>query len=364
MRIILTGGGTGGHIYPALAFINYIKTVEPDSEILYVGTKKGLENKIVPQAGIPFKTVDVQGFRRSLSLQNFKTITKFLSSTSESKKIIKDFKPDVVVGTGGYVAGPVLYAAEKLHIPTLIHEQNSIPGITNKFLSKRVSKIAVAFEAAKPFFPADKTIFTGNPRAQEVADLQPTDVLETEYHLKNDKKTIVIFGGSRGAQTINEAVKAALPSFKDKAYQVVYASGQIYYDEDQAIFDQYKEAENIAIRPYISNMLEVLASSDLILCRAGATTIAEVTALGLPTIFVPSPNVTADHQTKNAQALVDIGAAKMIRDAELSAENMLSTIDDIFADETNYQKMAENSRKAGVPDASKRLYDLVKEITR
>lgn len=362
MRIILTGGGTGGHIYPALAFIKYIKEAEPNSEILYVGTERGLESKIVPAAGIAFKTVDVQGFKRSLSLDNFRTIAKFLTSTQAAKKIIKDFKPDVVVGTGGYVAGPVLYAAETLHIPTLIHEQNSIPGITNKFLSKRVTKIAVAFEAAKAYFPAEKTVFAGNPRAQEVAHLQATDILTTEYGLQKGKKTVVIFGGSRGAMTINEAFKKALPLFEKEDFQVVYASGQIYYDEDQAIFDAYKESKNIAIRPYISNMLDVFAASDLVLCRAGATTIAEVTALGLPTIFVPSPNVTADHQTKNAQALVDIHAAKMIRDTELTGDLMVSTIRDIFADEENYQTMSDNSRKAGVPDASDRLYQLVKEI--
>ncbi|MFC4651584.1 undecaprenyldiphospho-muramoylpentapeptide beta-N-acetylglucosaminyltransferase [Lactococcus nasutitermitis] len=364
MRIIVTGGGTGGHIYPALAFIHYLRSVEPDSEVLYVGTKRGLENKIVPAAGLDFKTVDVQGFRRSLSLDNFRTVTKFISSTREAKKIIKEFQPDVVLGTGGYVAGPVLYAAAQLKIPTLIHEQNSIPGITNKFLSKRVKQIAVAFEAAKPFFPAEKTVFTGNPRAQEVASLQASDVLEKEYQLQADKKTVVIFGGSRGAMTINEAFKQALPEFAKQDYQVVYASGQIYFDEDKEIFAKYENTGNIAIRPYISNMLEVLASSDLILCRAGATTIAEVTALGLPTIFVPSPNVTANHQTKNAQALVDKGAAKLIPDRELTGELMLQTISEIFENEEAYQTMAANSLTAGVPDASDKLYKLVKEITK
>lgn len=362
MKIIVTGGGTGGHIYPALAFINYLKAVEPDSEILYVGTERGLESRIVPDAGLAFKTIDVQGFRRSLSLSNFKTIYKFLKSTSDAKKLVKDFKPDVVIGTGGYVAGPVLYAAAKLKIPTIVHEQNSIPGITNKFLSKYVDKVAVAFEAAKVYFPEGKTVAVGNPRAQEVANLEATDILKTEYNLKTDKKTVVIFGGSRGAQTINEAVKAALPKFAEEEYQIVYASGQIYFDEDQVEFGKYDATENIAIRPYISNMLEVLASSDLILCRAGATTIAEITALGLPTIFVPSPNVTADHQTKNAQALVDIGAAMMISDAKLTADTMLASISEIFSNEELYHAMSVASKKAGVPDASDRLYKLVKEI--
>ncbi|MEG0908483.1 MAG: UDP-N-acetylglucosamine--N-acetylmuramyl-(pentapeptide) pyrophosphoryl-undecaprenol N-acetylglucosamine transferase, partial [Lactococcus sp.] len=250
MRIIVTGGGTGGHIYPALAFINHLKTIESDSDILYVGTERGLESKIVPAAGVPFKTVDVQGFRRSLSLNNFKTIYKFLKSTSDAKKIVKNFKPDVVIGTGGYVAGPVLYAAAKLNVPTIVHEQNSIPGITNKFLSKYVDKVAVAFEAAKPFFPEAKTVFAGNPRAQEVATLKATDILETDYQLQKGKKTVVIFGGSRGAQTINEAVKAALPKFAEADYQIIYASGQIYFDEDHEEFAKYADAANIAIRPY------------------------------------------------------------------------------------------------------------------
>ena len=218
-------------------------------------------------------------------------------------------------------------------------------GITNKFLSKYVDKVAVAFEAAKPFFPESKTVFAGNPRAQEVATLKATDILETEYQLQKGKKTVVIFGGSRGAQTINEAVKAALPKFAEADYQIVYASGQIYFDEDHEEFEKYADAANIAIRPYISNMLEVLASSDLILCRAGATTIAEITALGLPTIFVPSPNVTADHQTKNAQALVDIGAAKMIKDVDLTADTMLASISEIFSDEELYQAMSVASEK-------------------
>lgn len=362
MRIIITGGGTGGHIYPALAFIKYLKKVDPESKILYVGTKRGLENKIVPAAGIDFQTVDVQGFRRSLSLENFRTVAKFLKATRDAKQIIKDFVPDVVIGTGGYVAGPVLYAAEKLHLPTLIHEQNSIPGITNKFLSKRVDRIAVAFEAAKSYFPSEKTYFTGNPRAQEIADLSQSDILVTKYHLKKDKKTVVIFGGSRGAQTINEAFKEALPELKKQDFQTVYASGQIYYDEDKALFAQYEAASNIAIRPYISDMLEVFSAADLVLCRAGATTIAEVTALGLPTIFVPSPNVTANHQTKNAQALVKVGAAKMIADSDLTGKRMIQTINAIFSNTENYEKMAQNSRKAGVPDASERLYQLVKEL--
>ena len=233
MKIIVSGGGTGGHIYPALSFIKYLKTVEPNLSVLYIGTKKGLESTIVPENGINFKTIDIQGFKRSLSLENVKTVYKFLKSVSDAKKIIKDFKPDVVVGTGGYVAGPVVYAAAKLKIPTIVHEQNSIPGITNKFLSRYASRVALAFQEAGTFFPSNKTVFTGNPRAQEVADLIESGNVLSQYDLDGTKKTVVIFGGSRGALKINTAVLEALPELAKKDYQILYASGEIYFNDPE-----------------------------------------------------------------------------------------------------------------------------------
>ncbi|GFH42409.1 UDP-N-acetylglucosamine--N-acetylmuramyl-(pentapeptide) pyrophosphoryl-undecaprenol N-acetylglucosamine transferase [Lactococcus hodotermopsidis] len=365
MKIIVTGGGTGGHIYPALSFIHYLKTVEPDVSVLYIGTEKGLESKIVPENGIAFKTVDVQGFKRSLSPKNIKTVYKFLKSVLEAKKIIKNFKPDVVIGTGGYVAGPVVYAATTLKIPTIVHEQNSIPGVTNKFLSKRATRVALAFQEAGSFFPSPKTVFTGNPRAQEVADLDDSGNVLGQYGLDSKKKTIVIFGGSRGALKINTAVVEALAILAQKEYQILYASGEIYFNDDEfaETFAKYNQEKNIKIVPYIKNMVEVLNDADLILSRAGATTLAEITALGLPSILVPSPYVTADHQTKNAQALQHAGAAVMLRNDELTGENIVSTIDDILLNDTTYRQMAENALREGVPDASERLYQVVKEVT-
>lgn len=357
MRIIITGGGTGGHIYPALAFLKYLKQEEPDTEVLYIGTKKGLEAKIVPAAGIELKTIDIQGLRRSLSPQNLKTAYKFVKSVSDAKKIMRAFKPDVVLGTGGYVAGPVVYAAAQLKIPTIIHEGNSFPGITNRFLAKRVDKIAVGFHAAQEYFPAEKTTFTGNPRAQEVADAAS----QVE---KFEQPTVVIFGGSRGALQLNKAFIEALPELAKRPFKTVYASGEIYYDDYKAIFEQYKTAANLDIRPYINNMTELLSKSHLFLGRSGSTTIAEVTALGLPAIYVPSPNVTADQQTKNAQEYVDQGAAQIIPDGELTGERLVEAISAILEDNESYQKMQAASRKAGVPDASERLYQLVKEISR
>lgn len=364
MKIIVSGGGTGGHIYPALSFIQYLKTVEPDVSVLYIGTKKGLESKIVPENDIALETVDVQGFKRSLSPENIKTVCKFIKSVSDAKKIIKAFKPDIVLGTGGYVAGPVVYAATKLKIPTIIHEQNSIPGVTNKFLSKYATRVALAFQEAGRFFPSNKTVFTGNPRAQEVADLTDSGNVLGQYGLDSDKKTIVIFGGSRGALKINTAVVEALPELAKKAYQILYASGDIYYNDAEfsETFATYNQAKNIKIVPYIKNMVEVLNDADLILSRAGATTLAEITALGLPSILVPSPYVTSDHQTKNAEALENAGAAMMIKNAELTGESIVSAIDSILLDDVKYRQMAENALREGVPDASERLYQVLKDV--
>ena len=211
MRLLVSGGGTGGHIYPALALIERLKQVEPDTEVLYVGTTRGLENKIVPAAGLRLKTLHTQGFKRSLSLENFKTVYLFLKSVHDAKKIIRDFKPDVVLGTGGYVSGAVLYAAAKMHIPTVIHEQNSVVGITNKFLSRYVDEIAIAFEAARDQFPADKVNMTGNPRAQQVAANASSNYSWTNDGLSDDKPTMMVFGGSQGAPKINQSVIDAIP---------------------------------------------------------------------------------------------------------------------------------------------------------
>ncbi|CEN29197.1 UDP-N-acetylglucosamine-N-acetylmuramyl-(pentapeptide)pyrophosphoryl-undecaprenol N-acetylglucosamine transferase [Lactococcus piscium] len=364
MKIIVSGGGTGGHIYPALSFIKFLKTVEPNLSVLYIGTEKGLESTIVPENGIPFKTVDVQGFKRSLSPENVKTVYKFMKSVSDAKKMIKDFKPDIVIGTGGYVAGPVVYAAAKLKIPTIVHEQNSIPGITNKFLSRYATRVALAFQEAGEFFPPKKTSFTGNPRAQEVADLTESGNVLSDYGLATNKKTIVIFGGSRGALKINTAVIEALPELAKKTYQILYASGEIYFNDPEfsEMFKTYNKEKNIKIVPYIKNMVEVLNDADLILSRAGATTLAEITALGLPSILVPSPYVTADHQTKNAEALENAGAAIRIKNDTLTGERIVNAIDSLLLDDVTYRQMAENALREGVPDASQRLYQLVKDV--
>ncbi|MEI5994863.1 undecaprenyldiphospho-muramoylpentapeptide beta-N-acetylglucosaminyltransferase [Candidatus Enterococcus mansonii] len=363
MKILITGGGTGGHIYPALAFVNHMKKVEPATEFMYVGTENGLENQIVPKYDIPFKTIKIQGFRRSLSPENLKTVYLFLNSIGKAKKIIREFQPDVVIGTGGYVSGSVVYAAKQLKIPTIIHEQNSIPGMTNKFLSRYATKVAICFPDVAEYFPKEKVVLTGNPRAQEVVTIEKTQVL-SEYSLDPDRKTVVIFGGSRGALKINQAFIEALPLFEQKEYQVLYASGDRYYKELQEKLNLIeKKLTNISIQPYIDKMAEVLASADLMVGRAGATSIAEFTALGLPAILIPSPYVTNDHQTKNAQSLVKSGAVEMITDQELTGHSLVKAIDEILLDEKRHQQMADASKHEGIPDASDRLYKVVRDIT-
>ncbi|EOH93450.1 undecaprenyldiphospho-muramoylpentapeptide beta-N-acetylglucosaminyltransferase [Enterococcus haemoperoxidus ATCC BAA-382] len=363
MKILITGGGTGGHIYPALALVNHVKQVEPNTEFMYVGSQAGLESQIVPKYNIPFKTIKIQGFRRSLSPQNIKTVYLFLSSIGKAKKIIRDFQPDIVIGTGGYVSGSVVYAAKQLKIPTIIHEQNSIPGMTNKFLSRYVTKVAICFPDVAEYFPKEKVVLTGNPRAQEVVTIEKTNVL-SEYGLDPKKKTVVIFGGSRGALKINQAFIEAFPLFEEREYQVLYASGERYYKELQETLNlSEKKLTNISIQPYIDKMAEVLAAADLMVGRAGATSIAEFTALGLPAILIPSPYVTNDHQTKNAQSLVRSGAVEMITDQELTGPKLVTEIDGVLLDDTRHQSMAEASKKEGIPDAAERLYKVVKEIT-
>ncbi|WP_268913776.1 undecaprenyldiphospho-muramoylpentapeptide beta-N-acetylglucosaminyltransferase [Lentilactobacillus sp. SPB1-3] len=363
MRLIISGGGTGGHIYPALAVIEDLMKQEPDSEVLYVGSERGLEGGIVKKQGIKFVPLEIQGFKRSLSLENFKTVSLFLKSVRKSKKIIKDFKPDVVIGTGGYVSGAVVYAAARMKVPTLIHEQNSVVGLTNKFLSRFVDKIGVGFEAAKSQFSAKKVEFVGNPRAQQVANMHST-FKWSDIGLADDKKTVLIFGGSQGAPKINSAVVSAITKFSQRDYQVVFVTGQKRYDGIMQQLENVQVAENVKILPYIDNMPSVLPKVDLIVGRSGATSIAEITALGIPSILIPSPYVTADHQTKNTLSLVDNKAALMIKESDLNGESLLKHIDQLMLDDDQRNQMAAQSKKMGVVDSADRVLNLARSINK
>ncbi|WP_105956274.1 undecaprenyldiphospho-muramoylpentapeptide beta-N-acetylglucosaminyltransferase [Apilactobacillus quenuiae] len=361
MRLIVSGGGTGGHIYPALALIEEVLEKEPDSKILYVGSTRGLEKDIVPKKRIDFKELEIQGFKRSISLYNFKTVALFLKSVHKSKRIIKDFKPDVVIGTGGYVSGAVVYAAAKLHVPSMIHEQNSVVGLTNRFLSKYVDKIAVGFKDAIKQFPKNKTTYTGNPRAQQVANIK-SDFKWSEYGLKDDVPTVLIFGGSQGALKINQVVSDSISQFNKRSYQIVFVTGAKRYDDVMKKISNLNLSSNIIIKKYIADMPRVLPKVDLIVGRAGATSLAEITSLGIPAILIPSPYVTADHQTKNALSLVKNDAALIITENDLSTDNLMKNIDFVMHDKIKRDEMANNSRNMGCRDSSSRLFSLAKSI--
>lgn len=365
MKIIISGGGTGGHIYPALAIAREVMHREPDSQILYIGTKRGLELDLVVKENIPFEAVEITGFKRSLSFENVKTIWRFLKATKKAKKIIREFKPDVVVGTGGYVCGPVVYAASRLKIPTLIHEQNVIPGLTNKFLSRFTDRIAVSFSGSATYFPKEKTVITGNPRATEVARADGKKGLKS-LQVPSRKKVVLIVGGSRGAKAINEAVYEMVPYLgKYPDYHFIYVTGEVHY---QGVLEKMQKLAtfpgNLTVRPFIYNMPEVLAGIDLIVNRAGASFLAEITALGLPSILIPSPYVTNNHQEKNARWLEEQGAGMVILESELTGNKLLQTIDQILSKPQERERMSIAAKKLGKPEAATLIYEQLKAITR
>lgn len=363
MRIVVSGGGTGGHIYPALALIREIQKVEKDAEFLYIGTENGLESKLVPRENIPFKAIHITGFKRKLSFENVKTIYRFLKGVKHSKRLLKEFKADVVIGTGGYVCGPVVYAASKLGIPTIIHEQNSVPGLTNKFLSRYVDKIGICFEEAREFFPEEKVVLTGNPRASEVLSQDGLKGRQS-VGLKGDSKAVLIFGGSRGARPINEAVMKALSEFGSKPYQVLYITGDVHFEQVQKEVELVGNPDNVIIKPFIYNMPEVLAGIDLTVSRAGATTLAELTALGIPSILIPSPYVTNNHQEKNARSLSERGAAKLLLEKDVTGKKLVDAVDEIIMDEKLHSSMKQSAEKLGIQDAANRMYQLIQGIVK
>ncbi|HEY2420518.1 MAG TPA: undecaprenyldiphospho-muramoylpentapeptide beta-N-acetylglucosaminyltransferase [Neobacillus sp.] len=363
MKVVISGGGTGGHIYPALALIREIQKETEEAQFLYIGTKNGLESDLVPRENIPFKSIHITGFKRKLSFENVKTIFRFLKGVGDSKKILKEFKPDVVIGTGGYVCGPVVYAAAKLNIPTIIHEQNSVPGLTNKFLSRYVKKIAVCFDDAKEYFPKDKVVFTGNPRASEVVGRDGIKGL-LSAGLSTNMPTVLIFGGSRGARPINEAVIKSLSELSEKPYQVLYVTGEVHFEDVKKEVELVGNPKNVVIKPFIHNMPEVLSGVDLVVSRAGATTLAEITSLGIPSILIPSPYVTNNHQEKNAKSLSEHGAAVLLLEKDLNNNSLVQQIDRILKNKDHLKEMKMKAKKMGVPDSASRLYKLMGQLVR
>ena len=349
-RVIISGGGTGGHIFPAVAIANALKKLAPDTEILFVGANGRMEMEKVPAAGYPIIGLDIQGFQRNSLFKNVMLPFRLFNSVLRARSIIKDFKPDVAVGVGGYASGPLLYAASKMKIPYLIQEQNSFAGITNKWLGKDAAVICVAFAGMEKFFPAKKIIITGNPIRKEAVDIENKRFAAAELlSLSPHKKTILLTGGSLGAGTLNKSMLAGLDKIIAADVQLIWQTGKYYY---QSVLEQIKGKEhpNIKVLEFLHRMDLAYAASDLVISRAGAGTIAELCAVKKPAILVPSPNVAEEHQTKNAVALVKNDAAILIADsvAELELVNIALML---IENKGKCKELAENIGKMALPDA-------------
>lgn len=366
MRIIVSGGGTGGHIYPAVTLIRAIQEKNPAATFLYVGTPHGLEADIVPKEGIPFRTVDVRGFKRSLSPTNLGRAIAALTGVVKAVGIVRAFRPDAAIGTGGYVCGPTLLAASLMGVPTLIQEQNVVPGITNRLLAKFVTRIAVGTAAAVAHFPKEKVVFTGNPIRREVMAASRASALAA-FRFDPAKKTVLVSGGSQGAKTINRAMIGVIAHYA--AYpevQILHVTGRGEYEDTLSRLREAgvdPAADNIAVRPYLYDMPQALAAADLAVFRAGALGIAELTARGVPAILVPYPYATDNHQEKNAKAMAEAGAAQMILDGDLTAERLLAACEALLEDEEGLRRMGAISRSLGRPQAAEEIAALVLAMT-
>lgn len=356
MRVIVAAGGTGGHIYPALAIIERIKKEDKNSKILYVGTTDRMEKDIVPARGIDFVGVEIKGLNRKNVFSNFSVMKKFLKAIKRSKEIIKEFKPDIVIGVGGYITAPVLYAAHKLHVKTMIHEQNSIPGLSNKFLAKFVDTICVSLPGSIQYFPKGKTVYTGNPRSEEI--LMIDKVSKSKYGFSSYKKLVLIVMGSLGSTTMTQKLKEAIGKFRGKNYQVLVITGKAYYDE-------YKELDipdNVKLLPYTEELIQIMKDTDLMVSRAGASTISEITGIGLPSILVPSPYVTHNHQYLNAKELEDAGACTILEEKDFSGDALCQKIDSILSDKHVYLSMKKASQSFGIKDSLTKIYQEILKL--
>lgn len=356
MKVIISAGGTGGHIYPALSIIRKIKEKEPQSEFLYIGTTNRMEHTIIPNEGIPYLGIDISGINRKHLLKNFKVLKDYRKSVKLLKKKMKEFNPDIVLGVGGYVTAPVVSTAKKLGYKTLIHEQNSIPGVSNKFLSKYADRIGVSLETSMQYFPKKKVFFSGNPRSEEIQKAKA--ISKRELGLSNSKQLVLIVMGSLGSTTMNQKLKEILPSFENKEYEVIFVTGKEYYEW----FQNVHVPSNVKVVPYLDQMLGVLKSTDLIVTRAGASTIAEITSIGLPSIMVPSPYVTHNHQFKNAKALEEKNASMILAEKDFTKETLIEKIDFILNDTKVYEKMKKSAKALGVEDSATRIYKEIRAL--
>ncbi len=356
-KFIISGGGTGGHIYPAIAIANGLKERYPSAEFLFVGAKDRMEMEKVPQAGYPIEGLWISGLQRNLKLKNLSFPLKLVSSLARSRKIIKKFKPDVAIGTGGYASAPLLRVATMRNIPSLIQEQNSHAGITNKWLSKKVQTICVAYAGMEQFFPKEKIVFTGNPVRQDLLDIasKREEALKF-FKLRQGTKTLLVLGGSLGARAINQLIGHKLKFLQDQDLQIIWQCGKYY-------FESYQDRSNgqVHVHAFLNRMDLAYAAADVIISRAGALSVSELCLVGKPVIFIPSPNVAEDHQTKNAKSIVAENAALMIAEKELDDE-FESVMSRLLGDASQQKKLSENIQKLARPNATEAIIDEIEKI--
>ena len=355
LKFIISGGGTGGHIYPAIAIANELKAQYPDAEFLFVGAKDKMEMQKVPQAGYEIKGLWISGIQRKITLQNAMFPIKLLSSLWNSYRIIKKFNPNVVIGTGGFASGAVLKMASLMNIPIVVQEQNSYPGITNKLLAKKASSICVAYEGLESFFPKDKIKLTGNPVRQDLLDIDTKQIQSlTYFELDSTKRTLLVLGGSLGARKVNQLIAQEIHFITQLGVQVLWQCGKLYYDE----YSHLNTKENVHVLAFIDKMDLAYAAADVVISRSGASSVSELCIVGKPTIFIPSPNVSEDHQTKNALAIVKKKAAVLLRENELE-EKFKNTFAELLSNDDMQDKLSKKIHKLAMPNATK---EIVKEI--
>ncbi|PHR45092.1 MAG: undecaprenyldiphospho-muramoylpentapeptide beta-N-acetylglucosaminyltransferase [Fluviicola sp.] len=362
-KVIISGGGTGGHIFPAIAIANQIKKENPNAEILFIGAEGKMEMEKVPAAGYKIEGLWISGFQRRFTWKNFVLPFKIIASLWKARKIIKKFKPQAVIGVGGYASGPTLRIASKMGIPTIVQEQNSFPGKTNKILSKTVTKICVAYENLERFFPKEKIVFTGNPVRRSVVEIKGVrESSLAEYGLSSEKKTVLVVGGSLGAKTLNESLVSKIQILQENNIQLIWQCGK-YQHEEMLAKTKNIDMTGVVLEQFITEMQKAYAAADVIVSRAGAIAVSELCIIGKPLILVPSPNVAEDHQTKNAIALVNDSAAILVKDVD-SRVQLVPEILDLVSNEEKQKMLSENIKKKGILNADERIVDVIKEISK
>lgn len=354
-KFILSGGGTGGHIYPAIAIANELKLRFPDAEFLFVGAKDRMEMEKVPQAGYKIEGLWISGIQRKLTLKNLQFPFKLMSSLIKSIRIIRRFKPDAVIGTGGFASGPLLHIANSKGIPTLIQEQNSYPGITNKLLSKKANSICVAYEGLERFFPKEKIVLTGNPIRKDLIEVEGKGEEAKKYFKLDDNKlTLLVLGGSLGARRVNQLIESKLEFFKSHNIQLIWQCGKLYHEQ----YSKYNSGKNVQVHAFLNQMDLAYASADIIISRAGASSVSELCVVGKPVIFIPSPNVAEDHQTKNAESIVSKDAAIMVKQSEIESD-FEEVFEKLVSSKEERTRLGKNIKKLALVNATK---DIVNEV--